>query len=190
MWMMPEVTVAPVGDVIDLAAVKQFLRVSTDAEDSDIAALAADACAQIEKFSGVRFLTQTMVLRARSFADLEHFPVGPVSGITAISYSDPLGASHTLDPAAYERFGADLEQGVRCAVGSRWPSTRAVADAVRVTAVVGYGAGANVPAPLRRAALLLIGDWYENREDTIAERSVTPQTIPNGVAAILANFTV
>lgn len=189
MWLAPEVTVAPTGDVFDLDTVKKFLRVDTDAEDTDIAQIAADACAQIETMAGVRLLTQTVVLRAASFADLDHFDTGPVQSVASVKYLDPQGLEQTLDPATWERFGAGLDQGVRCKVGSRWPSARPVADAIRVTAVVGYGAdSASVPPPLRRAAFLLIGDWYENREDTIAERSVTPQQIPNGVQAILTNF--
>jgi len=46
---------------------------------------------------------------------------------------------------------------------------------VVVQAVVGYGASKNlIPAPIRSAILLLIGDLYENRENRVIGQGFTP----------------
>jgi uncharacterized phiE125 gp8 family phage protein len=187
MWMDAETTVAPSEDAIPLADAKAFLRVTSTAEDTTIGDMVASAVGDIESKTGLRIQSQTCVLRCSSFEDLDHFVTGPVASITSIAYLDASGEEQTLDPATYELFGAKLDRGVRPASGQRWPSVRGVSDAVRVTASVGY---ATLPAALKRAILLLTADWYENRADTVADRSVTPQTMPNGVASIIVNFTL
>ncbi|MEG3144222.1 head-tail connector protein [Sphingomonas sp. RT2P30] len=192
MWLAAQTTVQPSGDVVALAEAKAFLRLDAGftADDVTVVGQVAAAIMHIQKETGLRFLTQTVVLRASDFTDLIHLPVGPVQSVSSVEYLDSNGMAQMLDPSNYEHFGADLDQGVRAAFNYRWPVVRRVADAVKVTAVVGYGAPADVPTLLHQAIMMLAADWYENREDTVAERSVKPETMPNGVTAILSNFRV
>jgi len=72
-----------------------------------------------------------------------------------------------------------------------WPSTKGVANAVAVRFVCGFGPEAlDVPAPIRHALLLLIGHYYENREQVLAqyEGNAVALTIPFGIENLLSAF--
>jgi uncharacterized phiE125 gp8 family phage protein len=193
MWFPAITTVAPM-DGLGIVAFDQataFLRAdSTDEQEDVIAAVLAAAQGHVEAYTSSRLLTQTVEARAGEFRDLMHLPFGPVQSIVSIQYSDTAGGVQTLDPETYELFGAGIDRGVRPAFGQQWPPTRNVEDAVKVTAVVGYGSGADVPTPIVQAVLLLLGDYYTSREDTVVERSVTPAALPNGVQSLLCNYRI
>lgn len=190
MWYPATTTTAPTGAALDLDRAKEFLRVDGTDDDDTIADAIASAVGHIEAYTATRMLTQTVALRAGCFDNLASLPIGPVRSIVSIVYLDPLGAQQTLDPTKYELFGAGLDRGIRPSINMIWPSTRHVSDAVLVTAVVGYGAEADIPTPVMRAILLLVGDYYLSREDTILQRGVTPATLPNGVDANLCNHRI
>jgi len=190
MWFPAQTTESPSGNVIELDEAKTYLRVDDDSQDEVISRAVASAVGHVEAYTATRLLTQTVELRAGTFDDLDHLPIGPIQSIVSIQYLDTLGATQTLDASQYELFGAGLERGIRPAINFRWPTVRRVSDAIMVTAIVGYGAPGDAPEPVMRAVFLLLGDLYSNREDTIAERSVTPVTLPNGIDTNLANFRI
>ena len=188
MWMPAITTAAPAAEPITLDQAKAQLRGIAGSDGPYVEALIGAARGHVERYTGLRLVRQTVELRASRFADLAHFDIGPIATVESIRYLDEFGVAQTLDPASWERFGADLEQGVRPKFGGRWPATRPVEDAIVVTAIAGFEDTAAVPLPIVQAMLLLVGDWYQNREDTIAERSVTPAAMPNGVATLLSNW--
>jgi uncharacterized phiE125 gp8 family phage protein len=49
----------------------------------------------------------------------------------------------------------------------QWPSTRGHVNDVWVDFVAGYGSAADVPAKIRAAILLKVGDMYAHREETL-----------------------
>ncbi|MCZ4341522.1 head-tail connector protein [Sphingomonadaceae bacterium G21617-S1] len=187
MWYPAFTTGAPTGEVVDLESAKLFLRVDGDDEDSFIAGAIAAAIQHVESYTGTRLLEQTVELRAGAFADLNHLPIGPIRSISAITYLDFQGVAQTMAPERYSLCGAGLERGIRPAFAVTWPSTWRVADALTVTAIVGYGE-AEIPAPVKQAILLLLGDYYTNRQDTVIARGGSPAPMPNGVETLLANF--
>ena len=48
-----------------------------------------------------------------------------------------------------------------------WPSTVDHPEAVKVAYQAGFGAANVVPKGIKQAMLLMIGHWYENRQDSI-----------------------
>lgn len=188
MWYPARTIDAPDGDVVTLEDAKTFLRVDGDDEDGLIEDAVAGATGAIEAYTDTRLLSQVVEVRCGAFADLGHLPIGPVSGVAEILYLDASGVEQVLDPARYELFGAGLERGIRPSFGGIWPTIRPVSDAIAVRLQVGYGASADVPDPVVRAVLLLAGDFYAHRAETIVERSVAPQALPTGVAFNLSNF--
>jgi uncharacterized phiE125 gp8 family phage protein len=194
MWLPAETTVAPTGSWISRDAAKIYLRADGDeTEDDVIDDLIATAADHVERYTGTRLFRQMVKLRAGSFDDLATLPIGPVVEVSAVEYLSAVDGSVTAW-GGWEAFGAGLAQGIRPAFGASWPSIRPVDDAIRVTLSVGYAADgedlAAIPPALRRACYLLLGDYYMNREDTIAERSVVPATMPNGVDTLLANLRI
>lgn len=191
MWLTP-ITTPTTAQWISLDDAKTYLRVDSTDDDALIATLIDVAQSNVETNTGLRFFTQTVSLSCSEWADLARIPVGPISTITEITYIDREGVSQTLDPSFYALFGGGtLRAGVRTNVGKVFPLVASYEDAITVSVTVGFGADVSaVPQGLVRALMLTLGDYYEFRADTIAERSVTPNSLPVGVENILLNYRV
>jgi uncharacterized phiE125 gp8 family phage protein len=62
---------------------------------------------------------------------------------------------------------------------------------IMITFVCGYGSViSTIPEPIRLAIMLLVGNWYENREATLVSQSGQSSivTIPFTVDALLADY--
>jgi len=159
------------GDVISLAVAKQHLRVESTAEDGLISRAAAAAVDYVQNHSGRRLLTAQMDLRTTGFpiGSIE-LPTGPLRSLDAIAYRADEGSDETVIAAAdYEVLPeTDFSRALVVPPTDGWPA----ADGrfpypVRLRCTVGYGTAADVPAALQQALLLLIGHWYENRQEVV-----------------------
>jgi len=57
--------------------------------------------------------------------------------------------------------------------------------------VCGYSASSNVPRSIKNAMLLMVGHWYENREETFAGNfGQTIMRVPIAVNSLLAPYRV
>ena len=177
------------------------------ADDSVLGAYLAAAVDTVQAITGLRLITQTVQLTRRHWGDgytgrvwenawgrwggPMRFPIGPVQSV-AFTYLDPTETQQTLDASTYAFVSAgSLAPEVALVGGKWWPPVYDHPAAITCTATVGYGAdGTSVPGSILQAIKLLVGDYFANREDTIAERSVVPATLPNGVDRLLANFRI
>jgi uncharacterized phiE125 gp8 family phage protein len=112
----------------------------------------------------------------------------PIKSITHIKYTDSNGTLTTLTPAAtyYQTDLASDQRPARIipAYGATWPSVRAdTLNAVEIQFVAGYGAASAVPQTIRNGMLLLVANWYENREQGVIGSSVAE--LPWGVEACI-----
>lgn len=167
---------------------KLQLRVDGNADDALIDELVATARQYVEKYCGIVLVAESATMTFARFCELDRLTLAPVTGITEIRYLDTSGVEQVLDAGTYELFDVDADElrpAVRLAYGKTWPAVRAVRDAVRVTADVGYAA---VPAPIIRAMMLLITQWYDNRQPVAVDVKGTPAELPNALTALLANY--
>ena len=96
--------------------------------------------------------------------------MGPLIEVTAVQYYDIDGALQTDTLSNYEITGTDFTTRIGPKSGFNWPVTQDRADAIRIEYTAGYGAtSASVPETLRHAMMLLIGHWYDNRENTMMD---------------------
>lgn len=104
-------------------------------------------------------------------------PFGPVTAVT-ISYLDADGASVEMSS---EDFQADLHSvEARLRATDGWPSTDSVMNAVTVE----WTAGDECPAALKKAILLLVAHWFDNRSAVVVGDVMAE--IPLGVQALIA----
>lgn len=184
-WLAVETITPPVGAVFTTAEARAQVRVLHDAEDDLIDRLVAAATRQVERSTGTRLLTQTVLCRADSFTGTMRLPVGPVQEITAINYIDENGDEQLLDASIWLGHLAGLDPRLELAPGAVWPAIQARADAVRIEIEAGYGDALDVPENVGQAILLLVGHWYQNREATVTGAIVAE--LPMGVKALLHN---
>lgn len=93
--------------------------------------------------------------------------LGPVIQVNAVKYYDTDGDLQTDTLSNYQVTGTSFASYVEPAEGFDWPVTQERADAIRIEYTIGYGeATTDIPDTLRHALMLLVGHWYDNRENT------------------------
>ncbi|MGK7753775.1 head-tail connector protein [Roseovarius sp. C03] len=180
-------TTPPAVLPVELDDLKAHLRVTSDAEDPEIAAALAAAVAEID---GTGLLGRAMIsqgfeqssgpVAARCDIELDITPAQSLDGVDFVK-SD--GSRVSADLAGFELISDGERAWIRAASG--WPSDLARRpDAIRLTYTAGFGdtAGA-VPEPLRAAVKLLAAHRFEVREEVVIG-TITSQ-IPRGVDHIL-----
>jgi uncharacterized phiE125 gp8 family phage protein len=196
MWNRLHRVTAPAGRPVTLEEAKAHLRVDGTAEDTLIERAIDAATAYIDGPRGIghALVEQQWDLRLDCFPwGRIVLPLNPVRTVDEITYTDTAGTTQTLDASRYivsaEREPATIEPEYN----ENWPSTRLVADAVKVRFTVGYEPGsgsppdygANVPNDLKAAVLWLTAHIYENRMPTSTNNA---EALPFAVENILARY--
>lgn len=167
----PVRTVAPEGALVSLAEAKAHLKVEHDDEDTLIEALIAAASAQLDGYAGIlgqALLTQTWEQSFNGFPDARclRLALGPVGETVGIAYYDSENVSRSFTSATV--MSDAIGPLIVLDGDASWPATYERPDAVNVTWTCGFGdEPADVPENIRRAALLLVGHLYVNREAVV-----------------------
>jgi uncharacterized phiE125 gp8 family phage protein len=186
---------APSGDPVSLAEARQQLRLPDSAIDENdlITGLIAAARERAEAVTGRQLVSATWDYRLDDVcADAIVLPKPPLQTVVSVTYIDSAGATQAWSASEYQ---VDAPSGPYARKGrlapmptATWPiaqSGRFNAITVRFTA--GYGTAVNVPRAIRQAMLLMIGGWFENREDMVSGGLAS---IPLGALALLTPYKV
>jgi uncharacterized phiE125 gp8 family phage protein len=154
-------TVAPAEGVISLPEARDHLRVSESTEDAVIQGMIDTATAYLDARDGIlgeALVTQTWRL-AMDLPDEVELPLGPVQSIAAIQYFDAAGETQTYSSANYRLVGKKVE----LVDGAVWPVVANRSEAFWIDFVAGYGTSGQVPATVRRTALMMVNELYDRR---------------------------
>lgn len=188
----PELSVAPAIDLISLDEARAHVRRDDNDDDTILGLLIATVASRLDGFSGVlgrALINQTWIERADGFSagDVFRLDLMPLVSISSVKYYDADNALQTLSPSAYSAHNRTNYSYVRLANDEAWPATYERDDAVEITYVAGYGsAAADVPAVIRHAAFLTLGNYYENREEVIT--GTIASRLPDGVMTLLRPY--
>lgn len=177
---------APTSHPVSLADVKLHLRLPatyTD-EDTTLSLYISAAVRMAEENTGIQLMPAVWCMVFDRFPDVIYLRRPPVVSVTHIKYYNQSNVLTTLDPA-YFIVDTDSQPGrVDYAPGKSWPSTKNRIGAVRVTYASGFADATKVPANIRAAIMLIVGDLYANRENIVIGR--TTNQIPRTAEMILA----
>lgn len=173
--------VTPVAtEPVTLAEAKLHLRVDAADEDTLITGLITAAREFAEHYTGRALAPQTLEMALDKFpADGIDLDMPPVATITSVKYTDTAGVEQTVLATDYALSLYGDSRRLTLAYGKSWPSTRDIANAVRIVYVTGY---TTAPKAVKAAILLLIGHLYENRQDV---STLKAEEIPNGAKSLL-----
>jgi len=178
------VTSAPAVEPLTLAEAKLHLRYESTDEDDRITSLIKAARIHAEMFTGKAMITQTFTWKLDGFPTYFRVPRSPLQSVTSIAYLDANNASQTLASSVYSVDTYSVQPRIVLAFNQVWPVTYDAIDCVTVTFVAGYGAsGSSVPETLRQAMLLLIGHWFESREEVVLGTIATK--LPTAAEALM-----
>lgn len=180
-------TADPAEAPIDLALLKEHLRISST-DQANVLPLYLDAAvAWVETYTGRPLMRQTWRVTQPGFAARTWLPyAAPFVAISSVTYYDTANASQTLASSVYAVATDEEPACLRLAYGQVWPSVYDREDAVTVTYTVGYATAVEVPAALRQAVLLLAGHFYDNREAVLV--SAISKEIEFAVTALCAPY--
>jgi len=145
---------------------------------------AEDYC---EKFQNRAYIEQIWYLYLDEFprASFIAIPLPPLMSVSSVTYYGTGGTANTMASGTTYIVDTYSEPGrLSLAYGESWPSIdmRPV-NGVRVKFTAGYGSAAtSVPTFVKQAIKLLVGHWYEHREDTDIKLL---ENIPAGADSLL-----
>lgn len=149
----------PATEPVDLADAKLHLRVDSTVEDTLIQALISSARLTLEAHGHLAMIDQTWSMRLDHWPGrIVHLPIGPVSQVLSVSVE---GVALSIDDYVLIP-GADAR--IANANNRNWPAPK-TPGGIDIRFVAGFGAtGADVPRDLHHAILMLVAEWFENRE--------------------------
>lgn len=181
-----KVIVAPTHEPLSLSVVKSHLRVDGSDEDTLITALIASVRDWTERYLGRALLMQTITETYDGSPEVSNvgLRICPVqSDGLSVTYLDADGAEQTLDAADYSLVTA-LEPNVLTLKSDKtWPDTSGEVGDFKITYKAGYTDPSEVPGAIKAAMLLMIGDLFEKREDSV-------KTMPTAAEYLLQPYRI
>ena len=202
-----EVSTAPTESIVLLSDVKKHLYVDTNDDDAMIQRFIGMA----ERYVGhwtqraldpteYKFYLDDFPSRSSRSGHNHHdsidgitvnaggmmrLPVSPVRSIVSIQYNDTDGAQQTLATSVYQSDIVSEPTRILPKPSQSWPATDQTLNNVIVTFNAGYVDLANLRSKkpeLEQAVFLLVGEWYENRENATDAKL---EQIPTGISNLL-----
>lgn len=109
----------------------------------------------------------------------------PLIAVTNLKYYDTSGTLQTLSSDRYIVDSESEPWRVTPAFGYSFPSTQSRINAIQLNFTAGYASQAVVPANIKAAIMLIIGDLWKNRENIVIGRIVS--MLPYGAEQMLVN---
>ena len=187
----PELVTPAGAPLLTRSEAKLHCRVEEDntLDDTLIDGLIGATTTHIDGYSGVLgrcLINQVWRVRFDSWASCLRLPFPDVSAVV-VKWLDDDGIETTVDAGGYKVPADHIGSYVRFSDGYSPPADVAAVRGWAVEATAGYGASAAaVPQAIRQAALLMVGNWYINREAVNVGNIVTP--LPFAVDALLAPY--
>ena len=170
-----------------LSEAKKQVELATQdtAHDDHLQRLITAARQYAEEFTGRAIVTQTWDL----FLDLWPIrngvillPKSPLASVTHVKYYDLDGVQQTWSSANYVVQTSREPGRIALAYDQTWPGARYQPDSITVRFVAGQARTA-IPERLKAAMLLLVGHWFDHREEVVV--GSTANEIPFAADALL-----
>ena len=206
-----QVVTPPAQEPLLLADAKAHLRVDGTADDALILQKIRACRFHLERQYDIALITQTLQLNLDSFPywwlwrggstnyynwwlDQAYYTQlllrPPVQSITSVTYTDPSGNPQTMSAADYVLDTNNRPARLVPALNKQWPATAiGTINVAAVKFVAGYGAAdTNVPDDIKEALMMLLGHFYENREQVVTDARVAAITMPLGVDQLMEPY--
>lgn len=163
---------APSELPVSLAVAKSHLRVDYTDDDALIGLYLAAAVSHLDGLAGIlgrAIVSQQWRVSIDGGAmpnsgEWVEFPVLSLISVQSVKYYNTSNVLITASLADYEIVKTASWAYIQPATDKTWPAVFDRADAFQVEFTAGFGDAAAVPAAIKSAILLMVGDMYRNRE--------------------------
>ena len=183
------VDIAATTAILTTAEAKTHLKVDTTADDTYIDNLVSAATESAQIFTNRYFINTTITQHGDTWSDIATLFKSKVNSITHIKYYDSDNSLQTLATSVWISDINHQPARIGLKPNQSFPSLADRINAVNCKYVVGYGSAASdVPEGIREAVLLIVGNWYENRQEVVVGRIATE--LPKSAQYLLEQFKV
>lgn len=156
---------------------KLHLRITSTDEDSILSIYLAAAQRRVEEYCNICLIggsvTQIFTDGWQDYFDLS---IGNCSGITSVSFNEITATTFTTVDTDYYLLDKAYNRPRVFNIGdSGWPD--GTPFQIKIIYASGFSDAASVPADIKAAILLTLGDLYENRQDAKSELTSVVQSI-------------
>jgi len=183
------VDIAAAAAILTTAEAKTHLKVDTSADDTYIDNLISAATESAQIFTNRYFINTTITQHGDTWSDISTLFKSKVSSITHIKYFDSDNSEQTLATSVWISDINHQPARIGLKPSQSFPSLADRINAVNCKYVVGYGSAASdVPEGIREAVLLIVGNWYENRQEVVVGRIATE--LPKSAQYLLEQYKI
>lgn len=185
--LIPKRIAPPATPIITLDEVKQHCRIDLDFDGDDalLTAYIAAIESKLDGYSGILgrcLITQTWRYSLSCWPGCKLTLPFPDTESVVVTYFDTQNVQQTLPDTQYQVLEGAGGSFLRWFDSFSSPSLYDRGDAVQIDMTCGYGTTpASVPAVIIHAAKLIIGAWYESREN--ATIGVAVSDLPMSISA-------
>lgn len=177
--------IEPPDPIVTWTEAKAHLRLDSDDEQTFVEGLIAAATAWIDGpagWLGRALGEQTIEEKLDAFCSSIILSISPVLEITEVAYIDEDGDEQEVEDTVYGVLGRE----VFLRTDQSWPSPISGEPGA---AIIRYTAGyEEVPAAIKHAILLMVGNWFANREAVIT--GTISSELPLAVEALLQPYRI
>lgn len=179
---------APASLPVSVQEAKEQMRVEHSDDDALIDRLINAAVSFVDATGvlGKAIITQTWGQWVKPNPGMVRLAMGPVQTVTAVEYYNTSNILTTDVLENYEWIGPPTFKKIKPREGFTWPNTYDRPDAIRVQYQAGFGdAPSDVPEVIRHALMMLVSNWYENRENELI--GTISKTLPFGFDELIGS---
>ena len=176
--------------IVCLSEAKDHLRVSNTADDTLITNLILAATQAAQNYTNRFFINHSVRMDCDTWDETLYFYKSPVFSSTTIEY---YGTSATIydiwDSSNYIVDKVHEPARLLLQADKSYPDLADRKAAIKLTYVSGYGtAASDVPQAIKQAVLLIVGNFYENRQEVVVGRIATE--MPKSAQYLLDQYKV
>jgi len=177
--------------VLTTSEAKQHLRVANNADDTYIDNLIFAATKMAESYCNIQIMKTDCIQISDCWEDTFELYQSPVQNsgklsIESIKYYDGDNVRQIWHELNYIVDKSYTPARISLAPNKNYPTIAKRLDSIEIKYQSGYEIVSEVPKLLKQAILILVGQWYENRQEAIVGRSVG--TIPMTATYILDRY--
>lgn len=176
----PILVAAPAVLPVSREECKLHLRVDGTDEDGLIDIYLAAAVAHLDGengWLGRGIVAQTWSQQFDAFERSILLGLAPVTSIVSVVYEDADGVDQTVAAEQYELINGGSAPEVRFVEDFSFPTVSDDLPVLTITFVSGYGNDTDVPASIKAAILLMVGDMFQNREAKVDNGFIDNSTV-------------
>lgn len=176
--------------VVSLSDAKDHLRVGNSDDDTLITNLILAATQAAQNYTNRFFINHTLRMDCDTWDETEYFYKSPIYSSTSVEY---YGTSATVyDVWDSSNYIVDkVHQPARLLLqeNKTYPTLADRKAAIKLTYISGYGTTkSDVPQGIKQAVLLMIGNWYENRQQVVVGR--VANEVPKSAEYLLDQYKI